>query len=120
MAQRLVHEGKVRRLYDWDDDRLLIVATDAISAFDHVLSTPIPGKGVVLTQLSLWWFEQLADVVPNHLVTNDVPSEYAGRGMICERLDMVPVECVARGYLTGSGLAEYEQTGVIAGKQIDA
>jgi len=111
----LLHAGKVRRLYDWDDDHLLIVATDAISAFDYVLSTPIPGKGVVLTQLTLWWFGQLDGVVPNHLVTADVPSEFARRGMICENLDMIPVECVARGYLTGSGLAEYNQTRSVCG-----
>ena len=88
-----------------------MVATDAISAYDHVLSTPIPGKGAVLTQLSLWWFGQLADVVENHLIGTDVPDEFAGRGLIVEALDMVPVECVVRGYLTGSGLAEYERTG---------
>lgn len=115
MNRALLHGGKVRRLYEWDDDRILMVATDAISAYDHVLTTPVPGKGVVLTQLSLWWFAQLADVIPNHLVTSDVPPEVAGRGMICEKLGMVPVECVARGYLTGSGLAEYRRTGSVCG-----
>ena len=86
---------------------LLLVATDRVSAYDHVLATPIPDKGRILTQLSLWWFEQLADVVPNHLVTADIPAEFAGRAMACRKLSMVPVECVARGYLTGSALAEY-------------
>ena len=111
----LLHAGKVRRLYDWDADHLLIVATDAISAYDYVLSSPVPGKGVVLTQLSLWWFGQLADVIENHLTSVDVPPQFAGRGMMCEKLDMVPVECVARGYLTGSGLAEYRETGRVCG-----
>jgi phosphoribosylaminoimidazole-succinocarboxamide synthase len=111
----LLHAGKVRRLYDWPGDRLLMVATDAISAFDHVLDTPIPGKGVVLTQLSLWWFDQLADLVPNHLVATDVPAEVAGRAVIVEKLAMVPVECVARGYLTGSGWAEYQASGSVCG-----
>ena len=118
--RRLLHAGKVRRLYEWEpgpdgSGRVLMVATDAISAFDHVLSTPIPGKGVVLTQLSLWWFEQLADVVENHVVSTDVPEEFAGRAVIVEALDMVPVECVARGYLTGSGLAEYQRTRSVCG-----
>ena len=112
-----LHSGKVRDLYAIGDDLLLVVASDRISAFDHVLTTPIPDKGVILTQLSVWWFDKLAAVVPNHLVTADVteyPAELAahanllrGRSMLCRRLDMVPVECVARGYLTGSGFAEY-------------
>ena len=106
--------GKVRDLYvpdanaDWDDDVVLMVASDRISAYDHVLATPIPDKGAILTALSVWWFERLADVVPNHLVSLAVPDVVAGRAMICRRLDMYPVECVARGYLTGSGLAEYQ------------
>jgi phosphoribosylaminoimidazole-succinocarboxamide synthase len=108
--------GKVRELYAVDD-QLLLVASDRISALDYVLESPIPDKGRILTQLSLWWFERLADLVPNHVVTADVDEfpkglaahadELRGRSMLCERLDMVPVECVARGYLTGSGLAEY-------------
>jgi len=110
-----LHAGKVRRLYEWDDDRILMVATDAISAFDHILPTPIPGKGVVLTQLSLWWFGQLSGLIANHLVSTDVPDEFTGRGMIVEKLDMIPVECVARGYLTGSGLAEYRHSGAVCG-----
>jgi phosphoribosylaminoimidazole-succinocarboxamide synthase len=116
--------GKVRELYAVGD-RLLLIASDRISAFDHVLATPIPDKGRVLTQLSLWWFERLADLVPNHLVAAD-PEDYPaaltgheaelrGRSMLCERLDMFPVECVARGYLTGSGLAEYRASGTVCG-----
>jgi phosphoribosylaminoimidazole-succinocarboxamide synthase len=121
------YSGKVRDLYVPADDAagaairtelgdvVLVVASDRISAYDHVLSTPIPGKGVVLTQLSLWWFEQLADLVPNHVVSTDVPAAVAGRAMVCRRLAMFPVECVARGYLTGSGLAEYRVDGHVTG-----
>ena len=112
---RHLYSGKVRELYESDDGVLLLVATDRISAFDHVLQTPIPDKGKILTQLSLWWFEQLADVVANHLVDAPIPAEFAGRAMACRRLEMVPVECVARGYLTGSALADYRQTGGICG-----
>ena len=114
--------GKVRDVYvptaegPWvGQDVLLVVASDRISAYDHILSTPIPDKGRVLTALSAWWFEQLADVVPNHLVSLDVPAQVAGRAMICRRLDMYPVECVARGYLTGSGLAEYQENRSVCG-----
>jgi phosphoribosylaminoimidazole-succinocarboxamide synthase len=114
------YSGKVRDLYAPSEpsglgDVVLVVASDRVSAYDHVLSPGIPGKGVVLTQLSLWWFEQLADLVPNHVVSTDVPSEVAGRAMICRRLEMFPVECVARGYLTGSGLAEYRVSGSVTG-----
>ena len=112
---RLVYSGKVRDLYALPDGHLLFVASDRISAYDHVLPTPIPDKGRVLTQLSLWWFEQLADVVPNHVVSLDVPAEVEGRAMVCERLEMFPVECVVRGYLTGSGLAEYVAGGAVCG-----
>jgi phosphoribosylaminoimidazole-succinocarboxamide synthase len=122
---RHVASGKVRDLYAIGDDRLLLVASDRISAYDHVLPTPIPDKGRILTQLSLWWFERLADIVPNHLVTADVgkyppglgshADALAGRSMLVRRLAMYPVECVARGYLTGSGLAEYEATGEVCG-----
>jgi phosphoribosylaminoimidazole-succinocarboxamide synthase len=114
---RHVYSGKVRDLYalDGDDSRLLVVATDRISAYDHVLATPIPDKGRVLTQLSLWWFAQLEDLVPNHLVAGTVPDEVAGRAVLVQRLDMYPVECVARGYLTGSGLAEYRAGGAVCG-----
>jgi phosphoribosylaminoimidazole-succinocarboxamide synthase len=110
-----IASGKVRDLYQLPDGRLLFVASDRISAFDFVLPTPIPDKGAVLTAMSIWWFEQLADVVPNHLLSTDVPAEFAGRAMICERLEMLPVECIARGYLTGSGLADYKRTGAVSG-----
>ena len=112
---RHLYSGKVRELYETADGVLLLVATDRISAFDYVLDTPIPDKGKILTQLSLWWFGQLADVVPNHLVQAPVPAEFAGRAMACRRLSMVPVECVARGYLTGSALADYRRTGEVCG-----
>ncbi|MFF4775318.1 phosphoribosylaminoimidazolesuccinocarboxamide synthase [Microtetraspora fusca] len=115
-----LHSGKVRDLYETDDGLLLMVASDRISAFDHVLTPGIPDKGVILTQLSLWWFEQLADVVPNHVVSTDVPAEFAGRAVLCRRLRMVPVECVARGYLTGSGLADYRREGVVSGVSLPA
>jgi phosphoribosylaminoimidazole-succinocarboxamide synthase len=110
-----IASGKVRDLYEMDDGRLLFVASDRISAYDFVLPTPIPDKGRVLTAMSIWWFEQLAGVVPNHLLSTDVPPEFEGRAMICERLDMLPVECIARGYLTGSGLADYRRTGAVSG-----
>ncbi|AEI13247.1 phosphoribosylaminoimidazolesuccinocarboxamide synthase [Cellulomonas gilvus] len=121
------YSGKVRDLYTPDasaqgdaireahGDVVLVVASDRVSAYDHVLSPGIPDKGVVLTQLSLWWFEQLADLVPSHVVSTDVPAAVAGRAMICRRLQMFPVECVARGYLTGSGLAEYRASGQVTG-----
>ncbi|MFD2093002.1 phosphoribosylaminoimidazolesuccinocarboxamide synthase [Blastococcus deserti] len=115
----LVARGKVREIYDAGADRLLLVASDRISAYDHVLPTPIPDKGRVLTQLSVWWFEQLAPVLASfgathHLISaSDVPAEVAGRAMLVRRLEMLPVECVARGYLSGSGTAEYQRTGSI-------
>jgi phosphoribosylaminoimidazole-succinocarboxamide synthase len=114
---RHVYSGKVRDLYvpDGRDDVLLVVASDRISAYDHVLASTIPGKGRVLTALSVWWFERLADLVPNHLLSTEVPPAVAGRALLCERLDMVPVECVARGYLTGSGLADYRADGAVSG-----
>jgi len=115
-----IASGKVRDLYEMDDGNLLFVASDRISAYDFVLPTPIPDKGAVLTAMSIWWFEQLADVVPNHLISTDVPPEFAGRAMICERLDMLPVECIARGYLTGSGLADYKRTGAVSGIPLPA
>jgi phosphoribosylaminoimidazole-succinocarboxamide synthase len=117
---RHIYSGKVRELYQTDDGVLLIVATDRISAFDHVLATPIPDKGKILTQLSLWWFERLADVAPNHLVDAPVPARFAGRAMACRRLDMIGVECVARGYLTGSGLADYRRDGAVCGIALPA
>lgn len=110
-----VYSGKVREVYETGDGVLLLVATDRVSAYDHVLATPIPDKGKILTQLSLWWFGQFADVIPNHLVTADIPAEFAGRATACRKLSMVPVECVARGYLTGSALAEYRRAGAVCG-----
>jgi phosphoribosylaminoimidazole-succinocarboxamide synthase len=115
-----VHSGKVRDLYRLDDGRLLMVASDRISAYDFVLESTIPDKGAVLTQMSLWWFEQLADLVPNHIVSSDVPEEVRGRAVVCEELAMFPVECVARGYLTGSGLADYRATGEVCGVALPA
>jgi phosphoribosylaminoimidazole-succinocarboxamide synthase len=112
---RHVYSGKVRELYETADGVLLLVASDRISAFDYVLETQIPDKGKILTQLSLWWFERLTDIVPNHLVDAPVPAEFAGRAMTCMPLSMVPVECVARGYLSGTGLADYRRDGAVAG-----
>jgi phosphoribosylaminoimidazole-succinocarboxamide synthase len=122
---RHVYSGKVRDLYasERDDDLVLVVASDRVSAYDHVLATPVPGKGAVLTALTLWWFERLAPVldrlgVPHHVVSTDVPPAVRGRAMVCRRLEMVPVECVARGYLTGSGLADYLATGAVCGVEL--
>ena len=121
-GHELVHVGKVRGLYAplddtgrQDDSRLLLVASDRVSAYDHVLDTPIPDKGAVLTRLSQWWFDQLADLAPHHVVSTDVPDEVAGRAVYVRRLRMLPVECVARAYLTGGGLAEYAATGTVSG-----
>ncbi|MFH8344681.1 phosphoribosylaminoimidazolesuccinocarboxamide synthase [Streptomyces sp. NPDC018045] len=114
-----LHTGKVRDLYQNADGDLVMVASDRISAYDWVLPTEIPDKGRVLTQLSLWWFDQLADLVPNHVLSTELPpgapADWEGRTTVCTSLAMVPVECVARGYLTGSGLAEYEQTRTVCG-----
>jgi phosphoribosylaminoimidazole-succinocarboxamide synthase len=117
--------GKVRDIYEVDDRTLLMVTSDRISAFDVVLPTPIPDKGRVLTGLSLFWFERTADLVPNHVVTADVDSlpaayrehraELAGRSMLVRRADMIPIECVARGYLSGSGWKEYGASGTVCG-----
>jgi phosphoribosylaminoimidazole-succinocarboxamide synthase len=117
---RHLYSGKIRELYETADGVLLLVASDRISAFDYVLETPIPDKGKILTQLSLWWFERLADLVPNHLVDAPIPAELAGRTMACMPLSMVPVECVARGYLTGTGLADYRRNGEVAGFPLPA
>jgi phosphoribosylaminoimidazole-succinocarboxamide synthase len=115
---RLLHSGKVRDVYE-DGADLVLLASDRVSVYDVVLPTPIPDKGAILTQLSLWWFEQLADVVPNHVISaSDVPAEWAGRAVRCRRLSMVPVECIARGYLAGSGLAEYRARGAVQGKPL--
>ncbi|MBL7261812.1 phosphoribosylaminoimidazolesuccinocarboxamide synthase [Paractinoplanes lichenicola] len=114
----LLHSGKVREVYA-DGQDILLVASDRVSIYDVVLPTPIPDKGKILTQLSLWWFEQLADVVPNHVISStDVPEEWSGRAVRCERLDMVMVECIARGYLAGSGLKEYERDGAVSGVEL--
>jgi phosphoribosylaminoimidazole-succinocarboxamide synthase len=111
----LVHSGKVRELYS-DGDDLIMVASDRVSVYDVVLPTPVPGKGKVLTQLSLWWFEQLRDLIPNHVISaTDVPAQWEGRAIRCRPLQMVPVECIARGYLAGLGLASYNETGTISG-----
>ncbi|HVX43061.1 MAG TPA: phosphoribosylaminoimidazolesuccinocarboxamide synthase [Mycobacteriales bacterium] len=113
--------GKVRDLYAVDDDHLLMVASDRISAYDWVLPTPIPDKGKVLTALSAWWFEQLADVVPHHLVSVDderIPAELRGRSMLVRRLRIVPIEAVARGYLAGSGAKDYQATGAVCGVRL--
>jgi phosphoribosylaminoimidazole-succinocarboxamide synthase len=110
--------GKVRDMYAAPDGLLLVVASDRISAYDHVLPTPIPDKGRVLTALSAWWFERLSDLVPHHLVAVGgpaIPAQWRGRAMLVRRLEMLPVECVARGYLTGSGLASYRDTGAVSG-----
>ncbi|KAE8765177.1 phosphoribosylaminoimidazolesuccinocarboxamide synthase [Georgenia thermotolerans] len=116
------HSGKVRDLYvpagatsGAGGDVVLVVASDRISAFDYVLPTTIPDKGKILTAMSLWWFEQLEDVVPHHVVSLDVPGQVAGRAMICRQLRMYPIECVARGYITGSALSEYRATASVCG-----
>ncbi|MFB0834794.1 phosphoribosylaminoimidazolesuccinocarboxamide synthase [Arthrobacter halodurans] len=113
-----VYSGKVRDLYvpegatQEDADLVLVVASDRISAYDFVLASEIPDKGKVLTQLSLWWFSQLAGI-PHHVVSTDVPEAVAGRAMVCKKLAMFPIECIARGYLTGSGLLEYRESGTV-------
>ena len=112
--------GKVRDVYAPDGphpagDVLMLVASDRVSAYDHVLPTPVPGKGAVLTALSRWWFDQLADVVDNHLTDAPVPAQVAERAVVVRALDMLPVECVARGYLSGSGTVEYDRSGSVCG-----
>lgn len=117
---RLLHSGKVRDLYDLDGD-LLLVASDRLSIYDVVLPTPVPDKGALLTQLSLWWFDRLVDLVPHHVLSaTDVPAEFAGRAIRCRRLEMLPVECIARGYLAGLGFAEYRERGAISGVALPA
>jgi phosphoribosylaminoimidazole-succinocarboxamide synthase len=118
-AQHL-NSGKVRDLYELPDGNLLMVASDRISAFDYVLDTPIPDKGVILTRMSLWWFDQLAGLVQNHVVSTDVPDAVRGRAVICEKLEMYPIECVARGYLTGTGLNDYRTYGEVCGIALPA
>jgi phosphoribosylaminoimidazole-succinocarboxamide synthase len=115
---RPTHSGKVREIYR-EGAQLLLVASDRVSVFDVVLPTPIPDKGALLTALSAWWFERLADLVPNHMVSAaDVPEEFAGRALRCRPLEMIPVECIARGYLTGSGLVDYRRGGAISGVRL--
>ena len=118
LAELQLHSsGKVREMYEVGDD-LLMVASDRISAYDVVLPTPIPDKGKVLTQMSVFWFETTRDIVPNHFLSEDVPDEVAGRALRVKRLDMYPVECVARGYLSGSGWREYRETGAVCGIEL--
>lgn len=112
--------GKVRDLYTNEKNELLLVASDRISAFDWVLPTEIPGKGKILTQISLFWFEMLSDIVPNHIISTDVPAAVAGRAVIAKPLQMFAIECVARGYLTGSGWAEYKNNQEVCGNKLPA
>ncbi|NUR59416.1 MAG: phosphoribosylaminoimidazolesuccinocarboxamide synthase [Catenulispora sp.] len=117
---KLLHSGKVRDVYE-DGDDLILVASDRVSVYDVVLPTPIPDKGAVLTKLSLWWFDRLGDIVPNHVISaTDVPAEWAGRAVRVKRLRMVQVECIARGYLAGLGLREYEAGGAVSGVELPA
>src|SRR6187431_1566334 len=109
--------GKVREIYE-DGDELIMVASDRISAFDVVLAEPIPDKGRVLTQMSIFWFETTGEIVPNHLISEDVPAEVAGRAIRVRKLEMFPVECVVRGYLSGSGWKEYRETQAVCGIEL--
>jgi phosphoribosylaminoimidazole-succinocarboxamide synthase len=118
LAELKLHSsGKVREMYELDGD-LLMVASDRISAYDVVMPNPIPDKGRVLTQMSVFWFETTGDIVPNHFISQDVPPEAAGRGIRVKRLDMYPVECVVRGYLSGSGWREYRDSGSVCGIEL--
>ena len=118
----LLYEGKVREVYDCDD-KLVMVATDRISAFDHILKNKVTEKGAILTQMSKFWFDYTKDVVANHMVSvdvNDMPEffhkdEYIGRSMLCKKLTMLPVECIVRGYITGSGRASDKENGTVCG-----
>jgi len=111
----LLHSGKVREVYA-DGEDVVLVASDRVSVYDVVLPTPVPEKGKLLTQLSLWWFDQLSDIVPHHVISGtDVPAQWVGRAVRCRRLDIVQVECIARGYLAGLGLKEYEKHGSVSG-----
>jgi phosphoribosylaminoimidazole-succinocarboxamide synthase len=112
--------GKVRDLYTNDLNHILLVASDRISAFDWVMPTEIPGKGAVLTQLSLFWFDLLEDIIPNHVVSTDVPDEVEDRAIIVAPLEMFEIECVARGYLTGSGWGEYQKNSAVCGNSLPA
>jgi phosphoribosylaminoimidazole-succinocarboxamide synthase len=114
---KLHASGKVREIYQ-DGDELIMVASDRISVYDVILPTEIPDKGKVLTQMSLFWFELTGEIVPNHFISEDLPPEAAGRGMRVQKLDMYPIECVVRGYLSGSGWKEYQQTGAVCGIEL--
>jgi phosphoribosylaminoimidazole-succinocarboxamide synthase len=114
---KLLSSGKVREIYEWDDD-LLMVASDRISTYDVVMPTPIPDKGKVLNRMSVFWFGLTEDIVPNHLISEDVPEEVAERAMRVRRLEMYPVECVVRGYLSGSGWKEYKEGGAVCGIEL--
>jgi phosphoribosylaminoimidazole-succinocarboxamide synthase len=114
---KLHGSGKVREIYE-DRDELIMVASDRISVYDVILPTEIPDKGKVLTQMSLFWFELTGDIVPNHFISENVPAEAAGRGMRVKKLEMYPIECVVRGYLSGSGWREYRETGAICGIEL--
>ena len=115
---KLHSSGKVREIYEAGEQELIMVASDRISAFDVVLPEPIPDKGKVLTQMSIFWFETTGDIVPNHFLSEDVPAEVAGRAIRCKRLEMYPVECVVRGYITGSGWKEYKESGSVCGIEL--
>jgi phosphoribosylaminoimidazole-succinocarboxamide synthase len=117
---RHIRTGKVRDLYSNEAGEVLLVASDRISAFDWVLPSEIPNKGAILTQLSLFWFELLGDIAPNHIITEDVPREVMDRAVIVQPLEMFEIECVARGYLTGSGLTEYRENGAVCGNALPA
>ena len=114
---KLVSSGKVREIYEFEGD-LLMVASDRISTYDVVMPTPIPDKGKVLNRMSVFWFGLTADIVPNHFISEDVPEEAVDRGMRVKRLQMYPVECVVRGYLTGSGWKEYKESGAVCGIEL--
>ncbi|HEY7150101.1 MAG TPA: phosphoribosylaminoimidazolesuccinocarboxamide synthase [Solirubrobacterales bacterium] len=116
---RLHSSGKVREMYEVDGD-LLMVASDRISAYDVIMPNPIPDKGRVLNKMSVFWFERTAEICPNHLISEDVPEEVAGRAIRVRRLDMYPVECVVRGYLSGSGWREYQESGAVCGIELPA
>ena len=111
-----LHSGKVRDLYELPEGDVLLVASDRVSVYDVVLPTPVPQKGELLTQLSVWWFGRLHHIMPNHLISaTDVPTEFARRAIRCKPLRMIPIECIARGYLAGLGLREYQRHGSVSG-----
>jgi len=115
----LVHRGKVRDVYSDRPGELILVASDRVSVYDVVLPTPIPDRGKILTALSLWWFDQLQDIVANHVISaTDVPTEWSGRAIRCHEVEVLPVECIARGYLAGSGFEAYQETGAISGVRL--